>query len=337
MDFEIIHYFSQDLFIASRGRRLLIKIKSKTHILKMPGSIGDILFSWLRLLRRILRLDKCNVVPTGNGFILIRQGKVCHFNVEDKKFEKVLTLQKGCRNLMHQAVAKVSDFEFFFGEYGRPNSIGKSIYKTSDGGKSWIEVYKFQPKEIRHIHSCQWDPVENKIWVFCGDFDGECKILCADREFKQIEFIGDAGQSYRTCHAFFEREKIHWVMDSPLAQVYHVELDRRSRKITKKQKFPAPVWYSKKMSNGMAVVATAIEPSECNRDNRARLYATLDFDVWSQVAEWQRDFLPLQGLFKYSVINFADGPQNSDYFFVSFEAIKGLDGKSLCLAMDHLS
>jgi hypothetical protein len=204
------------------------------------------------------------------------------------------------------------------------------VYRSLDRGRSWAKVFVFPRGRIRHVHGCHWDPVEQKIWVFTGDFQDECHVLCADREFRNVEWIGDGQQAFRACNAFFEKDAVHWIMDSQLEASFHVRLDRRTRSIEKRTAFPGPVWYSKRLSDGLYLATTAQEVGPGVRDRFAHLLVSRDLVRWEDVHRFDHDGLPNR-IFKDGVVAFADGEQASAGFYLFFEAIRGLDGKAaLC-------
>ena len=177
------------------------------------------------------------------------------------------------------------------------------------------------------MHGCRFDPYEERVWVFTGDFENECRVLCADMQFQHVESIGDGQQSYRACNAFFEPDSVHWIMDSQLEPSHHVRLDRASRTIERGQEFPGPVWYSKKLSDGFYLAATAQELGPGVKDGYAHLMVSRDLESWEDVRQFEHDGLPKR-FFKSGVIGFADGVQDSTSFYLFAEAIRGLDGKT---------
>ena len=283
-----------------------------------------------RLARRALRLDKCNAVVVGGDLVLIRQGVVYHRSGATEDSVPTLTLGN-CRSVLHQAVAVVDDQELYFGEYGANSMrVEVPVYRSLDRGRSWDRVFVFPRGKIRHVHGCHWDPVERRIWVFTGDFQGECHILSADRDFRDVEWIGDGQQVFRACNAFFERDAVHWIMDSQLEDCFQVRLDRRSRTIEKRALFPGPVWYTKRLSDGLYLATTAMEVGPGVRDHFAHVLVSSDLEHWEDVHQFEHDGLPNR-YFKDGVVAFADGEQTRGGFYLFFEAIKGLDGKAaLC-------
>lgn len=329
LDREICHYASPELLITSRYNHVYVKRGEKETTLVLPrdgwkGMLGN----W-RLARRATRLDKCNVVPVKAGLVIIRQGRVYHHDEKSGKLAHTLTL-KNCRNVLHQSIAVVGD-DLFFGEYGNnPNRLEVPVYRSRDGGRTWETIFSFPRNKTKHVHGCYFDPFEKKIWVLTGDFADECHILCADMDFKDIEWIGNGQQEYRTCNVFFEPDAVHWIMDSQLQDSYHIRLDRKTRTIEKKTAFPGPVWYIKSLSDGFYLAATAQEVGLGVKDRFAHLMVSRDLENWIDLKRFEHDGFPKK-IFKFGVIGFADGEQTSKSFYLFAEAIKGLDGKTaLC-------
>jgi hypothetical protein len=330
LDREIVHYYDGNLLISSRYNQVFIKKNGSESSIDLPGDGLKSLLGLFRTGRRAFRLDKCNVIPVENSLVIIRQGSVYHFDLNSKLLTKVLVLSN-CRNILHQSMLVTENGEVFFGEYG--NNASRSevpVYRSQDSGKSWQKIYTFNAGKVKHIHGCYWDKYEEKVWVFTGDFSGECYAICTDKDFKNIEWVGDGQQSYRMCNAFFEEDSIHWIMDSQLEDSYHVRMDRRTRKIERLNKFPGPVWYIKRLLDGYYLAATAQEIGPGVKDQYAHIMASKDLNTWEDIAQFKHDGLPKR-YFKFGVIGFADGPQSGEKFYIFGEALNGLEGiASLC-------
>jgi hypothetical protein len=327
---EICHYASPEMMITSSYNRVFVNRNGREDSFSLPSDGWKSILGIFRLTRRALRLDKCNVVPVDGGFVVVRQGRVYRYDEAARTLTQTLVL-KNCRNVLHQSIAVIDGKELFFGEYGNnPNRAEVPVYRSTDGGRSWQPVFVFPAGRIKHVHGCYFDPIEKKVWVLTGDFKDECHILVADSEFKHIEWIGDGQQTFRTCNVFFEKDSVHWIMDSQLQDSFHIKLDRKTRKIEKKQPFPGPVWYIKRLEDGIYLAATAQEIGPGVKDGYAHLMASRDLETWQDVYLFEHDGLPKRW-FKFGVIGFADGAQRSDNFYIFTEAVKGFDGRiALC-------
>jgi hypothetical protein len=331
---EICHYASHDQIITSTWNRVSVKTASGELTFNLPSDGWKSLFGLTRLTRRALRLDKCNVVPVEGGYVCIRQGRVYRYDETSGQLNESLRL-KNCRNVLHQSIAVIAGKELFFGEYGNNGERAEvPVYRSRDGGRSWQVVYLFPAGSIKHVHGCYYDDVEKKVWVLTGDFKDECRILCADRDFKNIEWIGDGQQTFRTCNVFFERDSVHWIMDSQLQDSYHIRLDRKTRKVERKGLFPGPVWYIKYLEDGFYLAATAQEIGPGVKDGFTHLMVSRDLETWQDVHRFSHDGLPKRW-FKFGVIGFADGVQSSDNFYLFGEAIRSLDGRVALCAIEE--
>jgi hypothetical protein len=332
LDYEICHYAGPETFITSRYNRVFVRQGTDHYALRLPERWWRRPFGLLRLTRRAARTDKCNVVPVSDGLVIIRQGQVYHYSRPANRLQPVLRL-RNCRNVLHQSIAVLDGRQLFFGEYGH-NAERREVpvYRSLDGGQTWEVIYTFPAGKIKHVHGCYHDPYEDKIWVLTGDFANENYLLCADCDFKQIEWIGDGQQKYRTCNLFFRPDRVDWVMDSQLEPSYHISMDRRTRQITVRQMFPGPVWYIKALEDSVYLAATAQEIGPGVQDRYAHLLVSHDLNTWEDVFQIEHDGWPKR-LFKFGVIGFADGPQTSQEFYLFAEALKGLDGKTARCAL----
>jgi hypothetical protein len=329
---EIVHFAQGSHIVKSRFNLITSESNGKVIKIKMPVSVLQKAAGALRLTRRLTRLDKMCVIPSADGYIAFWQGGVYHIGNTDFKPVRVLTMT-GCRNPIHSSIACIDGKEFFFGEYGNAHPEGKSIYRSCDCGRNWEKVYTIPCDRVRHIHFCKWDPYEKKVWVFTGDGNGQCHVLCADRDFNGIEWIGNGTQYFRACQAFFKEDSVHWIMDSPQTEVHHIRLDRKTRGIEVKQSFKGPVWYCKELEDGYHVAATVQEDGSALKDDKLHLMVSRNLEEWEEAAAFGHDGLPKK-YFKCGVAAFADGTQKSDAFYIFFEAVKGLDGKAALCALE---
>ncbi|WP_298515387.1 hypothetical protein [uncultured Kordia sp.] len=324
---EVVHYYSGNDIITSKFNKVKVKYNNYNCTVKLPSGLVENVFGLFRLSRRALRLDKCNVFTSGKFLVLIRKYKVYSYNLETNELKETLTL-KNCRNILHQSLCTNKQGELFFGEYGN-NGDRKpvNVYKSTDNGQSWEVIYQFKAGEIKHIHGCYYDKYEDKIWTLTGDFENENIVMKSDANFTDPERIGDGSQTYRTVSIIFQKDAVHWIMDSPIERSYHYEMDRKSYEITKKEGFPGPVWYVKELSDGYFMAASSVEIGDGVFDNYAHLFVSKDLETWTELAKFKKDILPMR-YFKWGVIAFADGEQSSDSFPLFFEALNKVDGKS---------
>jgi len=330
---EIVHYADAQKTISSFHDRVYIDGPGGESSLRLPGSLLRRAAGSTRIGRRGLRLDKCNAFPVRDELIVVRQGVVYHHDPATEQLTPTLTLQN-CRNALHQSGCLTPEGSFYFGEYGmNPERRSVPIYRTDDAGRSWQTIFEFKPGEARHVHGCLYDKYEDRIWVCTGDFKDENWIVTADRDFKDVEKIGDGQQYFRTCSLFFTADHVHWIMDSQLEQNYSFRLDRKTRQVERIQEIPGPVWYVKALSDGYYLAATAQERGDGVNDEFAHLLVSRDLERWQDLHLFRHDGLSMRYL-KSGVIGFADGEQSSKEFYLFFEAIEGHDGRAVQCAIE---
>lgn len=327
---EICHFADTLQTITSLHRKVNVTRSGECdYSVLLPPSRWDFL-GRVRLLRRAFRLDKCCVVPVGpdlSNLVIVRNHKVYHYDARSDVLAQTLTL-RNCRNLLHQSICVADNGgTVYFGEYGS-NKMRHNvpIYRSMDGGRSWEEIFVFPPGKIRHVHGCYRDPFDDRIWVLTGDFANENYMVVGDREFKRIEWLGDGSQTWRACNVFFERDRVTWIMDSQLETSHLVVYDRATRTATKKRAFPGPVWYTKRLSDGYYLAATACESGPGVTDEYSHVFVSTDLEKWAEVRRFEHDKWPKR-YFKFGVIGFADGHQVSGSFYIFGEALRGVDGR----------
>lgn len=288
--------------------------------------------SQLRLTRRAARLDKCNVFPVFEigelvRLVVIRQGSVYTIAFDSGATARVLEL-KNCRNVLHQSICRTPKGHIYFGEYGRNEGMSQvPVYRSRDGGRSWEVAHLFPAGSIRHVHGCYWDPFAESIWIATGDGRGEAYLVSTDEDMQELDFYGDGSQDYRTIYPMFHEDAVVWGMDTDLATPYLCRLERGSRTAERLQQFPGPVWYVKELQDGWRLLSTATEARKRSSDGRAHVFASNNGLEWQEVLIADHDGLPKK-LFKSGVVSFSDGPQSRSEFYMSGEAIRGMDGRS---------
>ncbi|AZJ35037.1 hypothetical protein D6T69_05675 [Tenacibaculum singaporense] len=330
---EIVHYYSEGNIIKSKFNKVDVVYNNFKCKISLPIKIYERFFGLFRLTRRALRLDKCNVFPSEDKLVIIRQGKVYSYDLNTNTLKLTLQLVN-CRNILHQSMCRTKEGNLFFGEYGN-NGDRKpvNIYKSSNNGISWELIYQFKSGEVKHIHGCYYDPFEDKVWTLTGDFENENIIMKSDESFTENIRIGDGSQTYRAVSLFFEKDYVHWIMDSPIERSYHYKMNRDNYKVDKKSGFPGPVWYLKYLKEGYYLAATSVEIGEGVLENNASLFISKDLENWTLLKKFKKDILPMR-YFKWGVIGFADGKQSINDFILHFEALKKVDGKSYIFKLE---
>jgi len=329
---EIVHYASAYGLITSNRNTVRCEINGNTsHILQFRQAYWKNLAQLFRPIRRLLRLDKVVVVPVATddrwtALIVVRDGNCYHVDLASEHITHTLALRQS-RNPLHQSICRSGNGWYFQGEYGsNPKRLPVPVYCSKDSGQSWQLVFEFPGGKARHIHGCFWDPFEEKVWVCTGDFEDENHLLVTDEDFSNLEWLGDGNQSWRTCHLLFTEDSVYWGMDSQLETSYLCRFNRATRQMEKIKELPGPVWYAKQLTDGRLLLATVVENGPGVHEDHAHIFTSLDGTTWDSVYKAKKDSWPMPH-FKNGVINFADGPQDSDAFYFSAEALYGIDGR----------
>jgi len=328
LDYEMVHYADDNLFIAHKANIITYVKNGNVEKIRMPKQVKGIksILMFFRKTRRLFRLDKAMIQPIDNGFVMVRYGHV--WTYKNKQWIKSDQIING-RNPMYNGFLNLDNQQLYIAEYGKPTNIGKRVFRSIDDGYTWQCVYQFDSEEIRHIHCLMWDPFEEKIWIGTGDSDEESRILKADKDFKKVEQIGTGNQHFRTCHFIFKEDFVEWFMDSPLEDVFHVVLDRKTNTVIKKELLDGPIWYAKVLVNEIVVLASTQEIGPSHKDKLIHLYAIVKGKL-VDICQYEHDGWP-KGYFRFGSICFARGVMFDNSFYISFEGAKGLDGKSaLC-------
>ena len=129
----------------------------------------------------------------------------------------------------------------------------------------------------------------------------------------------------------FTRDSLIWGMDSPGAQAHIIRFDRASGRIEIGQPLPGPVWYTKQLADGFAVLQTSVEwygKFSGSTTRHANVFVSSDLVNWTSVGKFEKDRLhPF--LFRHGVIHFSFGPQSVHDFTMHGDALIGFDGESV--------
>jgi len=325
LPFEIAHYSDESLKIFSFHRKITFIKDGSILDLKAPFVLLDI-FGFNRGLRRLFRLDKCNIFPLdlyGNEFLLFRHKMI--YKYSQGKVKSKFNLGAG-RNILFNPLCKTPNGRIFFGEYSSNRKrTSVNIYASDDKGDSWYIIYSIPQKKIKHIHGIFYDSFSDSLWITTGDENGECYIIKTDNNFSQLEYLGDGSQLWRTCNLFFQKDQVVWLMDSPDERPYVILLSRNDNKIRKGNRLPGPVIYSKQFDENTFLAVTSAEPGKINPSNEVCLLLSKDIKKWECVQKFKKDIYPMS-LFQFGNINFADGFQSYKKFYLSFQSIKFYDG-----------
>ncbi|MBL4597197.1 MAG: hypothetical protein JKX99_11540 [Robiginitomaculum sp.] len=330
-DFEIIHYYDEknNIYIESSGNQFSISVADKVHKFTIPVNPVKKLLLKFRITRRLFRLDKSNAVfnKDGTAIIVLFLGNIYRYELSTRKCVHTGTLRQ-CRNVLHQGICVTPEGHIIFGEYGsnvQRDSV--PIWISKDDGFTWQIAYEFSKGKIKHVHGVYFDHFTQDLWIPTGDFDGECYLVRADTEFNTIKRYGDGTQQWRPVSLFFTENSIIWGMDSQLETNFLKKFNRRSEQLEAGQDLPGPVWYSKQLNDGVALLQTTREIGPGVKTDYVHIFLSQNLADWHEISRYRKDHYPMK-FFKYGVLSFADGDQSSKSFAIHGEGLKGFDGRS---------
>ena len=335
LDAETVHLYdtvSRNTIVGT-GRRIEATIGGTAHRIVLPLSPLLVWGLAARLPRRVLRLDRTNVVlnERGDGIVLVYRGAIHLYELETRRLRRTATLRQ-CRNVLHRGVA-VTARGIYLGEYGRnPQRRAVPIHCSRDGGRSWDVAYEFAAGSIRHVHGVFHDPYTGRLWIPTGDRAGECYLVSADHDFADVVRYGDGSQAWRAVTLFFEPDRIVWAMDSERETSYLQVFDRRSGALTRGRAFPGPVWYGKRLAGGPALLQTTVEVGPGVQRPQTCVFASSDLVEWREVVRFDKDRWPLRWC-RFGLVAFADGRQTAEDFVLFGDALQGLDGRAYRAAL----
>ena len=327
---EIAHFYepSTSTNIFSKFNTFWGSVNATKFEFSVPVTFKQEVFGTLRVNRRLLRLDKSSAAFNyqRDGIVVLYQGIIYFYDLRHKKLITTGRLRQ-CRNVLHCGIA-VTKEAIYFGEYGaNTNREAVPVWRSTDGGRSWSIIFEFSAGKIRHVHGVQFDQYSESLWITTGDFAGECYLVNVRKEnFEDLIMYGDGNQKWRPVSLLFDKQKIYWVMDSQLETSYLQVFDRRTKQLEQKRDFPGPVWYSKRLLDNVSMLATTVEIGSGSKIKNANVYASTDCLSWNELVSFRKDFLPLK-YFKFGVVGFADGAQDSSDFVMFGEALNNFDGK----------
>ena len=287
------------------------------------GGAKDKILSLNRLTRQLLRVGIHHMVPLSGGNLLVSTKKKTY--IVDANGQTVNTFEGFRGNKPAQfGICEDDEGNIFFGEYtiNLSNDHPTSLYRSTDGGKSFNEIYKFDSKEIRHIHFVQWDKYAKCLWMGTGDKDFECLLMRSFDHGDTWERVGGGSQQWRAIGVVFTRDYLYWGTDAGSVpdQNYIVRMNRADNTLEIIAELDGPCHGIASNNKGEVFVCAGVEGGENERDSYARLYRLKDGKI-SELCKMKKDIFPM--ILQYGVIHFPHGLEDGDkVVFTSF----GLSG-----------
>ncbi len=319
-----VNYLDDDLFIYSLGCKIFIREKIHGGLVEiiLPKSRSDLPFQ-PRIIRRLLRTNKCNILRIDEDKIFIlRQFKCFIYDLRKQSLVHVLSLDR-TRNVMANSVCQFGDEGLIFGDYYSNDHGGDVYLHFSFDGYNFDKIKISNQIPMRHIHNVQYFDEIERYFVCTGDYDGQCWLIELDHSLEICDVHGDGTQTFRTCSINYYNGSLWWGMDSPLEDSHLIEYDYKTKNLVDKFAIPGPCLYSVLRKNEL-VLSTSSEPS-MNKICPSLGLFNMELKTFTNMIYLKKDFWPY--IFKFGAIALKS---NSDKeFWCNFEGISGLDSRSI--------
>jgi hypothetical protein len=328
-----VHWVNGTEALASRGYRLLAgRPADGAWHESGPVPVGILARVLIETgpLSRLLRLGIHNAWRLPSGTILVvLTGRVLRSTDGGKTFVVTHRFRTG-RKPAAAGVAVLATGQVYYGEYvaqaERVHPI--CIHHSHDEGRTFDQVHRFEPGQVRHVHFIQQDPYEPGLWVGTGDLGDECRILRSIDGCRTFEIVGQGSQQWRAVSVIFRPDAVYWGTDAGCdvgnERNWIYRWDRKTGLMERVQEVQGPVHGSAQLADGTMIVSTGVEGGINERDDRAHLWASRSGRKWQELASWRKDRWPFR--VQYGVIHFPQGQHTSDILCLN---LRGLTGHGL--------
>ena len=276
----------------------------------------------VRKLRRTTNPENLAILPS--GAILVFYDRIYRSSddgwsfsaVFDNKAEHVFQPFGG-----NAGVAVTPSGSVFFGEYNaNPRRHPIRIIRGDSDGTNWEIVHEFPAGEIRHVHSVQYDPYRNRIWILTGDHDAESHLYWSDANNWHLHELGGETQDWRIVSMIIREHDLIWGSDNDQTGASIFRWDFDAQKLEKLQDIGKVSYFSTALASGAVVINTTYEPgSPFVRNNQPSamtdIWLSKSGDHWSKVLSFpHQEHLTAQGKSSRASVAFPAGTPG-DYLF----------------------
>lgn len=221
-------------------------------------------------------------------------GAIVALDPGQRDFRITHALLRGTRPLN---IAADSADRLYWGEYfDNADRDEVYVYGSHDLGASWAVIYTFPKRSVRHVHNIIHDRWGDCFWVLTGDYESECRILRASRDWQTVEVVVSGNQQYRAVSLIATREALYFATDTPLELNYIYRMER-SGHVMRLDSISSSSLYGCRVGNAL-FFSTMIEPSKVNLSREASIFGTVNDDGWSALLRWRKDNWPMR-FFQY--------------------------------------
>ena len=256
---------------------------------------------------------------SGGGLVAAIPGGIVTLPSNGHEFKMTHQISRGTRPLN---IAVTRDDWVFWGEYfDNAERDEVHIYGSRDRGETWEVVHTFPKQGVRHVHNVVYDKWADCLWVLTGDYEGECKVVRASCDWKEVDEVLSGNQQARAVALVPTEEALYFASDTPLEDNFIYRLDRGGS-LSRLAPTNNSALYGCRVGSAL-FFSTMVEPSKVNTDRQARLYGSLDGFSWDMLLGWPKDPWPM--VFQYGNAILPTGENSTNLLAVTGLAVKDHD------------
>jgi len=269
----VLHTGDDDIVWATRGYGIYRSVAGapfeRLWVLRTPP--GEAWAGYSRTVRHLFGYQELTeLIPRADGsLVAFAGGRVYRVALDaggQREVHRMRFYGRGeGRGVMPHGLTEDGGGRLYYGEYPRHEEsmkLGRRLYRSDDGGRSWHVAYEFPPGQIRHIHSVQWDPIGDSIWVTTGDDDEQPRIGYSRDHGESFTWIAQGEQRFRACSLLFQEDRVAWIPDTHRG--FHAQWWEREggRIVESSTVFDRPGHYARPLDRHRGLVTIGhLEPS----------------------------------------------------------------------------
>lgn len=219
------------------------------------------------------------------------------------------------------------DRTIVFGEYGDGRRRPIRLFASTDAGRSFAPVARFEVGAVAHIHNVIHDPTRGHYWVLAGDRDGEPGFGRLSADLRHFEWFVKGEQRFRAVVFFDLGDRLLYATDSEVEQNALMTLDKDSGRSERLRDFEGSCIYGCRYGSLLALTTT-VEPSAVNRYDRSCLWLSRDGESWVRAWEARKDRWSSK-YFQYGSLVLPVGQTDREVVAWSGQAVEGIDGTTV--------
>lgn len=326
------HYVDNNNLICSRRYDIYL-IDLNTCQKQKAGSINNKkrILTKSRLYSRLLRTGISIIKKFYHNYIIYSDLGLFITDEEFTKITRVEDVPNRSYQLLDHNICVTKEGVYFSEYLTNKNRDEVNIWKSSDIA-NWEKIYQFPKGSIRHIHSIQRDPYENKLWICTGDEDNEILIAKTDYGFNDFEIVCKNNQKFRTIELVFEAKDVYWGSDCPYEKNKIIKYNRESKEIIEVNDdyFKGPISNLKKLNKNKYLACTWDEGGLEGGNKKSHILFSKDLKDWYCLKSYDKDIYPY--LMGYGRIIFP--VEMKDKIIFSGQGLKGIDNRLLIGELD---